>query len=77
MLKMCLCDLQRISIGYLLAAMSEIWLVNNNMVDSPAAFVRKYYSQWLVLFVRIYNSTCSHVCNMKAQCRDIFGMQIC
>ncbi|XP_062145151.1 uncharacterized protein LOC133852409 isoform X4 [Alnus glutinosa] len=39
--------LQRISIGYLLAAMSEIWLVNNNMVDSPAAFVRKYYSQWM------------------------------
>jgi hypothetical protein len=76
MLKMCLCNLQRISIGYLLAAMSEIWLVNNNMVDSPATFVRKYYIQWLVLLVRIYNSTC-HVCNMKLQCRDIFGMQIC
>ncbi|CAJ2629069.1 unnamed protein product [Trifolium pratense] len=40
--------LQRISIGYFLASMSEIWLVNNNiLVDSPAAFVRKYSIQWI------------------------------
>ncbi|KAB1203261.1 Heparan-alpha-glucosaminide N-acetyltransferase [Morella rubra] len=39
--------LQRIAIGYLLASMSEIWLVNNMTVDSPAAFVRKYYIQWM------------------------------
>ncbi|XVE73391.1 hypothetical protein DITRI_Ditri11bG0114300 [Diplodiscus trichospermus] len=40
--------LQRISIGYLLASISEIWLVKNVMVDSPTAFVRKYYVQWIV-----------------------------
>ncbi|KAM5576064.1 hypothetical protein ABKV19_014805 [Rosa sericea] len=39
--------LQRISIGYLLASMSEIWLVNNIMVDSLVDFARKYYIQWL------------------------------
>ncbi|XP_024025868.1 heparan-alpha-glucosaminide N-acetyltransferase [Morus notabilis] len=39
--------LQRISIGYLLASMSEIWFVKNIMVDSPVAFVRKYYAQGL------------------------------
>ncbi|PNY06973.1 heparan-alpha-glucosaminide N-acetyltransferase-like protein [Trifolium pratense] len=39
---------KRISIGYFLASMSEIWLVNNNiLVDSPAAFVRKYSIQWI------------------------------
>ncbi|KAF5741548.1 heparan-alpha-glucosaminide N-acetyltransferase-like [Tripterygium wilfordii] len=40
--------LQRISIGYLLASMSEIWLVNNVIVDSSMTFVRKYYSLWMV-----------------------------
>ncbi|XP_039001292.1 heparan-alpha-glucosaminide N-acetyltransferase-like isoform X2 [Hibiscus syriacus] len=40
--------LQRISIGYLLASMTEIWLVKNITVDSPIAFVRKYYVQWVV-----------------------------
>ncbi|KAK9281243.1 hypothetical protein L1049_004139 [Liquidambar formosana] len=40
--------LQRISIGYLLASISEIWLVNNIVVDSAVAFVRKYYIQWIV-----------------------------
>ncbi|XP_022728071.1 heparan-alpha-glucosaminide N-acetyltransferase-like isoform X2 [Durio zibethinus] len=40
--------LQRISIGYLLASISEIWLVKNVLVDSPAAFVRKYFVQWIV-----------------------------
>ncbi|PQQ15096.1 heparan-alpha-glucosaminide N-acetyltransferase isoform X2 [Prunus yedoensis var. nudiflora] len=39
--------LQRISIGYLLASISEIWLVNNIMVDSLADFAWKYYTQWL------------------------------
>ncbi|ONH94082.1 hypothetical protein PRUPE_8G269300 [Prunus persica] len=39
--------LQRISIGYLLASISEIWLVNNIMVDSLADLARKYYTQWL------------------------------
>ncbi|KAF8021082.1 hypothetical protein BT93_G1493 [Corymbia citriodora subsp. variegata] len=38
--------LQRISIGYFLASISEIWLVSNLLVDSTMAFVRKYYIQW-------------------------------
>ncbi|GKU86954.1 hypothetical protein SLEP1_g1417 [Rubroshorea leprosula] len=40
-------DLQRISIGYLLTSVSEIRLVNNIMVDSAAALVRKYYVHWI------------------------------
>ncbi|KAF8401385.1 hypothetical protein HHK36_012323 [Tetracentron sinense] len=40
--------LQRISIGYLLAAISEIWLVSNTVVDSAMAFVRRYYMQWII-----------------------------
>ncbi|OMO63938.1 hypothetical protein CCACVL1_22167 [Corchorus capsularis] len=40
--------LQRISIGYLMASVSEIWLVNSVTVDSPTAFVRKYYVQWIL-----------------------------
>ncbi|XP_061960851.1 uncharacterized protein LOC133681743 isoform X3 [Populus nigra] len=43
--------LQRISIGYLFAAMSEIWLVDSITVDSPMAFVKKYYIQWMVAFL--------------------------
>lgn len=40
--------LQRISVGYLFASMSEIFFVKKNiMVDSPMAFVRKYYTQGL------------------------------
>ncbi|RYR39839.1 hypothetical protein Ahy_A09g045472 isoform C [Arachis hypogaea] len=40
--------LQRISIGYCLASLSEIWLLNNNvLVDSPVAFARKYCIQWM------------------------------
>ncbi|KAK4767112.1 hypothetical protein SAY86_014862 [Trapa natans] len=39
--------LQRISIGYLLASISEIWLVNNLTVDSPMTFLKKYYIQWI------------------------------
>lgn len=49
--------LQRISIGYFLASMSEIWLVNSNiLVDSPAAFVRKYSIQWIfsILLCSVY-----------------------
>ncbi|WJX19878.1 heparan-alpha-glucosaminide N-acetyltransferase [Trifolium repens] len=49
--------LQRISIGYFLASMSEIWLVNNNiLVESPAAFVRKYSIQWIfsILLCSVY-----------------------
>ncbi|OWM80082.1 hypothetical protein CDL15_Pgr010060 [Punica granatum] len=38
---------KRISIGYFLASISEIWLVNSTTVDSPLAFVRKYYIQWM------------------------------
>ncbi|AQK92832.1 Heparan-alpha-glucosaminide N-acetyltransferase [Zea mays] len=38
--------LQRIAIGYFVAAMSEIWLVNNNLVDSPVPFVKKYFIEW-------------------------------
>ncbi|KAF2325109.1 hypothetical protein GH714_022807 [Hevea brasiliensis] len=37
----------RISIGYLFASMSEIWLVDHIMVDSPLDFVKKYYVQWM------------------------------
>ncbi|KNA18020.1 hypothetical protein SOVF_074470 isoform A [Spinacia oleracea] len=40
--------LQRISIGYLLASVSEIWLANGLVVDSHLAFVRRYYIQWMV-----------------------------
>uniref|UniRef100_A0A2C9VTF8 Heparan-alpha-glucosaminide N-acetyltransferase catalytic domain-containing protein n=1 Tax=Manihot esculenta TaxID=3983 RepID=A0A2C9VTF8_MANES len=41
--------LQRISIGYLFASISEIWFVDHIMVDSPLDFVKKYYVQWLVV----------------------------
>ncbi|KVI12528.1 Protein of unknown function DUF1624 [Cynara cardunculus var. scolymus] len=37
--------LQRISIGYLLASITEIWCVGNNDVDSAIAFGKKYYMQ--------------------------------
>ncbi|KAK9136751.1 hypothetical protein Sjap_007345 [Stephania japonica] len=40
--------LQRISIGYLLAAVSEIWLVPNTLVHSAITFIKKYYIQWMV-----------------------------
>ncbi|KAJ8443995.1 hypothetical protein Cgig2_020841 [Carnegiea gigantea] len=48
--------LQRISIGYLLASISEIWLVKNVAVDSALAFARRYYIQWLstVLICVVY-----------------------
>lgn len=49
----CICNLQRISIGYLLASISEIWLVNNITVDSPMKFLKKYYIQWLVLYIAL------------------------
>uniref|UniRef100_A0A0D3G3F3 Heparan-alpha-glucosaminide N-acetyltransferase catalytic domain-containing protein n=2 Tax=Oryza TaxID=4527 RepID=A0A0D3G3F3_9ORYZ len=40
--------LQRIAIGYFLAAISEIWLVNNISVDSAISFVKKYFMEWIV-----------------------------
>ncbi|KAF3436513.1 hypothetical protein FNV43_RR23605 [Rhamnella rubrinervis] len=48
--------LQRISIGYLLASISEIWFLSKITVDSPVAFMRKYYIQWLfaILLCSIY-----------------------
>ncbi|PWA37511.1 heparan-alpha-glucosaminide N-acetyltransferase [Artemisia annua] len=43
--------LQRISIGYLMASITEIWCVNNNEVNSALTFGKKYYIQWMVVFV--------------------------
>ncbi|KAJ8899063.1 hypothetical protein K2173_010216 [Erythroxylum novogranatense] len=40
--------LQRISIGYLVASLSEIWLVDNVIVDSSMSFVKKYNIQWIL-----------------------------
>ncbi|CAL4902850.1 unnamed protein product [Urochloa decumbens] len=40
--------LQRIAIGYFLAAISEIWLINNNLVDSHISFVKKYFMEWIM-----------------------------
>jgi len=40
--------LQRIAIGYFLAAISEIWLVNGNLVDSFVSFVKKYFMEWIM-----------------------------
>ncbi|KAG2624754.1 heparan-alpha-glucosaminide N-acetyltransferase-like [Panicum virgatum] len=40
--------LQRIAIGYFLAVISEIWLVNNNLVDSPVSFAKKYFMEWIM-----------------------------
>lgn len=65
MLKVCAYNLQRISIGYLLASISEIWLVNNIMVDSLADLARKYYTQWLVL---LDISVDAHICNLISIC---------
>lgn len=43
--------LQRISFGYLLAALCEIWLTRNSDIDSSSRLVKKYCWQWLVTFV--------------------------
>lgn len=40
--------LQRIAIGYFLAAMCEIWLTSNSLVDSFLGFAKKYCIQWVV-----------------------------
>ncbi|XP_047095599.1 heparan-alpha-glucosaminide N-acetyltransferase-like isoform X1 [Lolium rigidum] len=40
--------LQRIAIGYFLAAIAEIWLVNNTLVDSPVSYMKKYYMEWIM-----------------------------
>ncbi|XP_015572452.1 heparan-alpha-glucosaminide N-acetyltransferase isoform X2 [Ricinus communis] len=50
--------LQRISIGYLFASISEIWLVNHCIVDSPLAFMKKYYAQWMVSLILCSLYTC-------------------
>ncbi|KAI3864644.1 hypothetical protein MKX03_009164 [Papaver bracteatum] len=41
--------LQRIAIGYFVAAISEIWLVGNGLVDSAVSFVKKYIIQWMLV----------------------------
>nr|XP_043621172.1 heparan-alpha-glucosaminide N-acetyltransferase isoform X2 [Erigeron canadensis] len=43
--------LQRISIGYLLASITEIWCINKNEVNSAIAFGKKYYIQWVAVLV--------------------------
>ncbi|URD88252.1 Heparan-alpha-glucosaminide [Musa troglodytarum] len=43
--------LQRISIGYFLAALSEVWLVSSILVDSPMSYVKKYYMEWIIAIV--------------------------
>lgn len=40
--------LQRIAIGYFIAALCEIWLTSNTTVDSPMMLLKKYYAQWVV-----------------------------
>ncbi|VFQ73870.1 unnamed protein product [Cuscuta campestris] len=40
--------LQRISIGYLLSSVMEIWLVSNTPAESPMKFARRYWCQALV-----------------------------
>eukprot|EP01018_Ginkgo_biloba_P019145 Gb_12199 [translate_table: standard] len=39
--------LQRIAIGYIFAALCEIWLTSNHAVDSSLGLLKKYYIQWL------------------------------
>ncbi|KOM34858.1 hypothetical protein LR48_Vigan02g100800 [Vigna angularis] len=70
--------LQRISIGYFLASISEIWLVNHNiLVDSPAAFVRKYSIQWMVSILLCSVYLCLlyglYVPNWKFEHSNMFG----
>ncbi|WOH01552.1 hypothetical protein DCAR_0520936 [Daucus carota subsp. sativus] len=43
--------LQRISIGYMLASVAEIWLVNNIVVDTAATFTKKYYKQMIAILL--------------------------
>lgn len=43
--------LQRISFGYLLAALSEIWLTRNTDIESSSKLLNKYYLQWVVTFI--------------------------
>uniref|UniRef100_A0A0D9WD07 Heparan-alpha-glucosaminide N-acetyltransferase catalytic domain-containing protein n=1 Tax=Leersia perrieri TaxID=77586 RepID=A0A0D9WD07_9ORYZ len=40
--------LQRIAIGYFIAAISEIWLINNIPVDSAISFMKKYFMEWIM-----------------------------
>ncbi|CAN6468317.1 unnamed protein product [Victoria cruziana] len=41
--------LQRISIGYLVVSLAEIWLVGDMTVDSLKAFVKKHCTQWILM----------------------------
>ncbi|KAH7837192.1 hypothetical protein Vadar_010840 [Vaccinium darrowii] len=53
--------LQRISIGYLFAAVLEIWLVNSIAVDSALTFVKRYYCPvYEVLSINSSSSTSIH-----------------
>ncbi|KAK7277795.1 hypothetical protein RJT34_22812 [Clitoria ternatea] len=70
--------LQRISIGYFFASISEIWLVNNNiLVDSLAAFVRKYSIQWMFSIILCSVYLCLlyglYVPNWKFTHSDLLG----
>ncbi|XP_019453430.1 PREDICTED: heparan-alpha-glucosaminide N-acetyltransferase-like isoform X2 [Lupinus angustifolius] len=70
--------LQRISIGYLLASISELWLVNNTiLVNSPASYVRKYFIQWVfsLLLCSVYLSLLYslYVPNWKFEHSNLLG----
>lgn len=41
-----LVSLQRIAVAYLVAAMCEIWLRNDEKVDSGVSLLKKYKWQW-------------------------------
>ncbi|GLJ49321.1 hypothetical protein SUGI_1042540 [Cryptomeria japonica] len=43
--------LQRIAFGYIIAALSEIWLRSNCDMDSSLGLMKKYYMQWLVALI--------------------------
>ncbi|KAH0460989.1 hypothetical protein IEQ34_008564 [Dendrobium chrysotoxum] len=57
--------LQRISAGYFLAAMSEIWLTSNLAVDSPMSFMKKYYIQWSNANAKCNGLICFNARNAK------------
>ncbi|KAK6937326.1 Heparan-alpha-glucosaminide N-acetyltransferase, catalytic domain [Dillenia turbinata] len=50
--------LQRISVGYCLASLSEIWLVEDIVVDSTLTFLRKYYIQGMVAMLLFISYMC-------------------
>ncbi|KAE9589480.1 hypothetical protein Lal_00000529 [Lupinus albus] len=70
--------LQRISIGYFLVSISELWFVNNTiLVDSPASYVRKYFIQWVfsLLLCSVYLSLLYslYVPNWKFEHSNLLG----